>query len=99
MSVAEIIATLNPRTWAEIYPRRKLQSEKRIVFENLPQLKAVRKYWNISKPAMADFVCGCLREHAKIRYGVAGALKLLDKFDVLVCAGDYQKSSPIPSHF
>jgi len=99
MSVAEIIATLNQERGL-IYPRRKLQSEKKNCISKISRSsKRSRKYWNISKPAMAGFVCGCLRSTRDSVTASLGALKLLDKFDVLVCAGDYQKSKPDPEPF
>jgi HAD superfamily hydrolase (TIGR01509 family) len=71
-----------------------------LYFENLPHLKAV--------PEVLEHIEA---SYGRIPFAVVsgstldsvtaslGALKLLDKFDALVCAGDYQKSKPDPEPF
>ncbi len=71
-----------------------------LYFENLSQLKAV--------PEVLEHIEA---SYGRIPFAVVSGstldsvtasletLKILDKFDALVCAGDYQKSKPIQSHF
>jgi HAD superfamily hydrolase (TIGR01509 family) len=68
--------------------------------EQLPQLKAI--------PEVVEHIEA---QHGRIPFAVVsgstrdsvtaslGSLQLLDKFDALVCAGDYQKSKPDPEAF
>ncbi len=98
--IAEIISALNERHGlrmpVEIVSRRK----ESLYFELLPQLKAV--------PEVLEHI---EVQHGRIPFAVVSgssresviaslaSLKLLDKFDTLVCAGDYQKSKPHPEAF
>jgi HAD superfamily hydrolase (TIGR01509 family) len=100
MPIAEIIATLNERHGlnmpVEVVSRRK----EGIYFELLPQLKAV--------PEVLEHIEA---QHGRIPFAVVSgstkesvtaslvALKLLDRFDTFVCAGDYEKSKPDPEAF
>ena len=100
MSVAEIIATLNENHGlnmpAEDVSRRKEQ----LYLEIVPQLKAV--------PEVLEHIKA---NHGRIPFAVVSGstlesvtaslqtLKILDKFDTLVCAGDYQHSKPDPEPF
>ena len=71
-----------------------------IYFELLPQLKPV--------PEVVEHIAA---QHGRIPFAVVSgstresvtasldSLQLLDKFDVLVCAGDYRKSKPDPEAF
>jgi HAD superfamily hydrolase (TIGR01509 family) len=68
--------------------------------EQLPQLKAI--------PEVVEHIEA---QHGRIPFAVVsgstrdsvtaslGSLQLLDKFDALLCAGDYQKSKPDPQAF
>jgi HAD superfamily hydrolase (TIGR01509 family) len=68
--------------------------------EQLAQLKAI--------PEVVEHIAA---QHGRIPFAVVsgstrdsvtaslGSLQLLDKFDALVCAGDYQKSKPDPEAF
>ncbi len=74
--------------------------KERLYLESLPQLKAV--------PEIVEHIDA---QHGRIPFAVVSgstresvtasldSLRLLDKFDVLVCAGDYQKSKPDPEAF
>ncbi|HEV3305118.1 MAG TPA: HAD family phosphatase [Candidatus Sulfotelmatobacter sp.] len=100
MPVAEIISTLNARGGlnmpVEIVARRKEE----LYFEFLPQLKPV--------PEVLEHI---RTEHGRIPFGVVSGstkesvtaslvtLDLLDRFDTMVCAGDYTKSKPDPEAF
>jgi HAD superfamily hydrolase (TIGR01509 family) len=100
MPVAEIISTLNGRQGlnmpVEDVPRRK----EALYFELLPQLKAV--------PEVLEHIHA---EHGRIPFAVVSgstresvtaslaSLNLLDRFDTMVCAGEYTKSKPDPEAF
>jgi beta-phosphoglucomutase-like phosphatase (HAD superfamily) len=71
-----------------------------LYFENLPQLKAVPEVLEHIEASYGRIpfavVSGSTRDSVTASLG---ALKLLDKFETLVCAGDYQKSKPDPEPF
>jgi HAD superfamily hydrolase (TIGR01509 family) len=100
MPVAEIISTLNERHGlampVEVVARRK----ESLYFELLPQLKAV--------PEVLEHIEA---EHGRTPFAVVSgstresvtaslvSLNLLNRFDTLVCAGEYAKSKPDPEAF
>jgi beta-phosphoglucomutase family hydrolase len=98
--VAEIISLLNERQGLSMPVERVAARKEDIYFELLPQLKAV--------PEVVEHIEA---QHGRIPFAVVSgstrdsvtaslvALKLLDKFDALVCAGDYKKSKPDPEAF
>lgn len=100
MPVAEIISTLNGRHGltmpVEVVSRRK----ESLYFELLPQLKAVPE---VLEHIEAEYgrtpfavVSGSTRESVTASLV---SLNLLDRFDALVCAGEYAKSKPDPEAF
>jgi HAD superfamily hydrolase (TIGR01509 family) len=100
MSVAGIIAALNEQRGLQMPADKVSMRKEQLYYENLPQLKAV--------PEVLDHIEA---SHGKIRFAVVSgstrdsvmasleALQILDKFDTLVCAGDYQKGKPDPEPF
>ena len=101
MSIADILALLNKKQGlimpVDVVERRREFSD----YELLPQLKPFPKFWSISRPSMAGFipfavVSGSTRDSVTASLT---AIHLLDKFDAMVCAGDYQKSKPIRNVF
>ena len=100
MPTVEIVSALNKRHGlsmpAEIVARRK----ESLYYELLPQLKPV--------PEVLEHIEA---QHGQIPFAVVSGsaldsvaaslstLNLLDKFDTLVCAGDYKKSKPDPEAF
>jgi len=100
MPIVEIISTLN-KEYGLSMPVETLASRKEsLYFELLPELRPV--------PEVVEHV---LAMHGKIPFAVVSgstrdsvvasltALRLLDRFDALVCAGDYQNSKPHPEAF
>lgn len=96
----EIIATLNQQQGLSM-PVEAVSSRKEdFYFELLPQLTAI-----------ADVVEHIEAEHGRIPFAVVSgskrdsvigsltSLKLLDRFDMLVCAEDYAKSKPDPEAY
>jgi HAD superfamily hydrolase (TIGR01509 family) len=100
MPVVEIISTLNARHGlsmpVEVVSRRK----EGLYFELLPQLKAVPEVLELieAEHGRTPFavVSGSTRESVTASLI---SLNLLDRFDALVCAGDYRKSKPDPESF
>jgi beta-phosphoglucomutase family hydrolase len=100
MPVVEIISTLNERNGLEM-PVIELQRRKEELFyANLPKLEAV--------PEVLEHI---LARHGEIPFAVVSgstqdsvqaslrSLNLLDRFETLVCAGDYKRGKPHPEPF
>jgi HAD superfamily hydrolase (TIGR01509 family) len=100
MPVDEIISTLNARNGlsmpVEIVHRRK----EAMYYEMLPQLKAVPEVLEHIEASHGRIpfavVSGSTRESVTASLEL---LKILDRFDTLVCAGDYTRSKPDPEPF
>jgi beta-phosphoglucomutase family hydrolase len=100
MPVAEIISTLNSRHGLSMPVETVSRRKEDLYFELLPQLKAV--------PEVLEHIEA---EHGRTPFVVVSgstresvtasliSLNLLDRFDALVCAGDYRKSKPDPEAF
>jgi HAD superfamily hydrolase (TIGR01509 family) len=100
MPVAEIISTLNARQGLSMPVEMVSQRKESLYFGLLPQLKAV--------PEVLEHIEA---EHGRTPFAVVSgstresvtaslvSLKLIDRFDTLVCAGDYEKSKPHPEGF
>jgi HAD superfamily hydrolase (TIGR01509 family) len=92
---AEIISTLNQQRGLSMPVERVARRKEEFYFELLPELKAV--------PEVLEHIEA---QHGRIPFAVVSgsardsvtasleALKLLDRFDALVCAGEYEKSKP-----
>jgi beta-phosphoglucomutase family hydrolase len=100
MPVAEIVAALNVREGL-VMPADEVARRKEGMYYNiLPELKAV--------PEVLEHIH---MRHGKIPFAVVSGstrdsvtksletLGILDKFETLVCAGDYTKSKPDPEPF
>ena len=97
---SEIVSLLNQRQGLHMPVAEVLSRKEALYFELLPQLKAV--------PEVVEHIEA---QHGRIRFAVVsggtresvtaslGSLKLLDRFETLVCAGDYTKSKPDPEAF
>ena len=98
--VAEIISLLNEQQGLSM-PVDSVSSRKESFYrELLPQLKAI--------PEVVEHIDA---QHGRIPFAVVSgstresvtsslvSLKLLDRFDTMVCAGDYKKSKPDPECF
>lgn len=100
MPIAEIISTLNKQHNLNMVVEAVCERKENAYYELLPQLKAV--------PEVVQHIEA---QHGRIPFAVVSGstresvvaslttLKLLDKFDVLVCAGDYKKGKPDPEAF
>jgi HAD superfamily hydrolase (TIGR01509 family) len=98
--VAEIVSMLNERQGLNMPVEGVASRKEQLYLEQLPQLKAI--------PEVVEHIEA---QHGRIPFAVVsgstrdsvkaslGSLQLLDKFDALICAGDYQKSKPDPEAF
>jgi HAD superfamily hydrolase (TIGR01509 family) len=98
--IAEIIATLNEDQKLSMPVETVAQRKEQLYIELLPQLTAV-----------AEVLEHIEAQHGRIPFAVVSGstresvvaslttLNLLDRFDTLVCAGDYKKSKPDPECF
>ncbi|MGC2828315.1 MAG: HAD-IA family hydrolase [Candidatus Acidiferrum sp.] len=96
----EIIATLNQTQGLKMPVESVAGRKEELYFELLPQLKVV--------PEVLEHIEA---QHGRIPFAVVSGsardsvtaslvtLNLLDRFDTLVCAGDYKKSKPDPEAF
>jgi HAD superfamily hydrolase (TIGR01509 family) len=97
---AEIISALNQRYGLSMPVRSVASRKEDFYFEMLPELKAV--------PEVLEHIEA---QHGRIPFAVVSGsardsvtasleiLKLLDRFNTLVCAGEYEKSKPDPEAF
>ncbi len=100
MPIVKIISTLNEKRGLSMPVERVAVRKESLYYELLPRLQAV--------PEVLEHIEA---QHGRIPFAVVSgstresvtasltSLKLLDKFDALVCAGDYQKSKPDPEAF
>ncbi len=100
MPIAEIISTLNKQHHLKMVVVTVCERKENAYYELLPQLKAVPEVVEHIEVQHGRIplavVSGSTRESV---VASLSALKLLDKFDVLVCAGDYKKGKPDPEAF
>jgi len=98
--VAEIVSLLNKKQGLSMPVESVSSRKENLYMELLPQLKAV--------PEVVEQIDA---QHGRIPFAVVSgstresvtasldSLKLLDRFDTMVCAGDYKKSKPDPECF
>ncbi len=100
MPVAEIIATLNQRNGLSMPVEEVAHRKESLYYELLPKLTAVPEVLEQIESAHQRIpfavVSGSTRESVTASLKVLG---LLDKFDTMVCAGDYKKAKPDPEAF
>ncbi len=98
--VAEIVATLNQQHGLAMPVEQVTARKEALYFENLHLLRAI--------PEVVEHI---ELSHGQIPFAVVSgstrdsvtaslqALHLLDRFDTMVCAGDYQRGKPDPQPF
>lgn len=100
MPVAKIIATLNERDRLRMPVEDVARRKEEFYLKILPQLKAVPEVLEHIEASHGRIplavVSGSTRDSVTASLEM---LKILDKFDTLVCAGDYHKSKPDPEAF
>jgi beta-phosphoglucomutase family hydrolase len=100
MPVREIVATLNQRHGLSMPIEEVAHCKEGLYYELLPQLTAVPEVLEQIEDAHQRIpfavVSGSTRESVTKSLDILG---LGDKFDVLVCAGDYTNAKPDPEPF
>jgi len=100
MPVAEVIATLNRERGLQMPVEEVQHRKENLYYESLAQLKAIPEVVEHIEARHGGIpfavVSGSTRESVIASLTV---VKLLDRFDTLVCAGEYQKSKPDPEAF
>lgn len=100
MPVSEIISTLNQRHGLKMPLEEVSRRKEDLYFEALPQLKAVPEVLEHIEDQFGQIpfavVSGSTRDSVTASLE---SLKILDRFDTLVCAGDYENSKPHPEPF
>ncbi len=100
MPVIEIIATLNERHGLTMPAEEIAHRKEAMYFEILPQLEAVPEVLEHIEMTHGTIpfavVSGSTRESVTRSLEILG---ILDRFETLVCAGDYTKSKPDPEPF
>lgn len=98
--IVEIIAALNQQHGLKMPVQDVAERKEEFYFASLPQLKPVPEVLEHIEASYGRIpfavVSGSTRDSVTASLQ---ALRLLDKFDTLVCAGDYQKSKPDPEAF
>jgi len=97
MPISEIISTLNEKHGLSMPVEIVSHRREQFYLELLPQLTVVPEVLEHIEAQHGSIplavVSGSTRESVTASLA---SLKLLDRFDTLVCAGDYQKSKPDP---
>jgi HAD superfamily hydrolase (TIGR01509 family) len=100
MPVADIISTLSTRHGLNMPNQQVATRKEQLYYEILPQLKAVPEVLEHIEARHGQIplavVSGSTRDSVTASLET---LKILDRFDTLVCAGDYRKSKPDPEPF
>jgi HAD superfamily hydrolase (TIGR01509 family) len=100
VSVAEVVGRLNEKYGLRMPPEEVSRTKENFYLENLPQLRGIPE---VLEQIEANYgripfavVSGSTRESVTASLS---ALKLLDRFETLVCAGEYQRGKPDPQAF
>ena len=100
MSVAEIIAKLNRERGLKMPVSEVEKRKEELYLESLPQLKAIPEVMEHIETSYGKIplavVSGSTRDSVTASLS---ALKILHKFNVLVCAGEYRNGKPHPEPF
>lgn len=100
MPVHEIIATLNRKQGLQMPIEAVAIRKENLYYEYLPRLTAVPEVLDVIETHYGRLpfavVSGSTRESVTASLS---SLHLLEKFQTLVCAGDYQRSKPHPEGF
>ena len=100
MPIVEIVATLNRERGLDMPVEQVAQRKENLYFQLLPELKAVPEVRELieARHGQVPFavVSGSARDSVTASLATLG---LLDRFDTLVCAGDYQRGKPDPEGF
>jgi HAD superfamily hydrolase (TIGR01509 family) len=100
MAVTEVIIRLNETHGLHMPPEDMARRKEEFYLQSLPELQAIPEVLEHIEASYGKIpfavVSGSTRDSVM---SSLETVKLLDKFDTLVCAGDYQKSKPDPEPF
>jgi beta-phosphoglucomutase family hydrolase len=100
MPIVEIIATLNRKHGLSMPVETVARRKESLYYEMLPQLKVVPEVLEHIEDQHGQIpfavVSGSTRDSVTASLGM---LKLLDKFQAMVCAGEYRNGKPDPEAF
>ena len=100
VSVAEVIQRLNKQQSLNMSVEEVSTRKEHFYLENLAQLKAIPEVLEVIEENYGRIpfavVSGSTRESVAASLAT---LNLLDRFDTLVCAGEYEKGKPDPEAF
>ena len=100
MPVTEIISTLNERHGLAMPVEEVSRRKEEAYFAALPQLRAVPEVLEHIEDQFGRIPFAVVSGSTKDSVVASlESLKILDRFDTLVCAGDYEKSKPDPEPF
>jgi HAD superfamily hydrolase (TIGR01509 family) len=100
MPIVEIVATLNKQRGLSMPVETVAHRKESLYFELLPQLQAVPEVLEIINAKQGQIPFAVVSGSAIDSVTASlSQLHLLERFDTLVCAGDYQKSKPDPEPF
>ena len=100
MPVTEIISSLNERHGLAMPVADVQRRKEEMFYVHLPQMKAVPEVLEHieAQHGQIPFAVVSGSTHESVRASL-GTLRLLDRFETLVCAGDYTRSKPHPEPF
>lgn len=100
MPIVEIVAMLNKQRGLNMPVETVARQKENLYFELLPQLKAVPEVLEHIEAKYGQIPFAVVSGSAlnSVQASLA-TLNLLDRFEALVCAGDYEKSKPHPEAF
>jgi HAD superfamily hydrolase (TIGR01509 family) len=100
VAVAEVVARLNAQQGLHMSPETVARRKEDFYLQSLPRLKAIPEVLEQIKANYGRIpfavVSGSTRESVTASLN---ALKLLGRFETLVCAGEYAKGKPDPEAF
>jgi beta-phosphoglucomutase family hydrolase len=100
MPIVEIVSTLNKERGLNMPVQQVAHRKESLYFELLPQLQAVPEVLEHIEAKLGQIPFAVVSGSALDSVTASlSTLNLLDRFDTLVCAGDYKKSKPDPEAF
>jgi HAD superfamily hydrolase (TIGR01509 family) len=100
MPIVEIVAALNKQRGLSMPVETVAHRKESLYFELLPQLQAVPEVLEVIQANQGQIRFAVVSGSALDSVTASlSQLHLLDRFDTLVCAGDYKRSKPDPEAF
>jgi HAD superfamily hydrolase (TIGR01509 family) len=100
MPVAEIIATLNRNNGLQMPADVIAKRKEKMYFDNLPLLQAVPEVLEHIHLSHGEIPFAVVSGSTRVSVTASlKALNILDRFETLVCAGDYKHGKPHPEPF